>query len=42
MPNIKQQEKRVRTAARERLDLGRAVQFRHGLQDVFKRHDAIL
>ena len=33
---------RVRQAARERLDRGRAAQLRHRLQDVFERHGAIL
>jgi len=33
---------RVRQPARERLDLGCAVQFRDGRQYVFKRHGAIL
>ena len=30
---------RVREAAGERLDLGRAVQLRDGLEDVFERHN---
>ncbi len=33
---------RIREAAGERLDLGRAVQLRNGVQDVFDRHAAIL